>query len=304
MKGFAAGLLALAAVALCTASQATTMLLTGAGKASGAAAYQGPGDLSIGTFSTFWSCRAFSLAKAGTKAYQLKRASDSTTQDINSLGSGLCDTTSPATFCNATTCTVTIWYDQTGNNACAGSTACDLAASTPAPAWTASSLNSSPCITGSGTVGEQLWSSSTLTLNQPFSLFAVIKRTNTSTFQPIIAFNTNNITFFFANTSPTNSVNVTAGTNLAANATDNVFHADIAVVNNTSGAIVIDGSATAGTVGAANISAQTITLIADSAGSKFVGNICEAGIISAALNSTQYGSLNTNMHSATNGWNF
>src|SRR5258708_3584367 len=107
MRKLLALLIALAAIVAgtlaCEALTTRDFIVMFPPRPAGAAAYQGPGDLSIGTFSTFWSCRAFSLAKAGTKAYQLKRASDSTTQDINSLGSGLCDTTSPATFCNATT---------------------------------------------------------------------------------------------------------------------------------------------------------------------------------------------------------
>jgi hypothetical protein len=48
--------------------------------------YTGPGDLTLsGTFQQWGGFRAYSAATAGTKAVQLTRASDSTTQDINSL---------------------------------------------------------------------------------------------------------------------------------------------------------------------------------------------------------------------------
>jgi hypothetical protein len=59
--------------------------------------YTGPGDVVSGA-SAFWSCRAYSAAKAGTKAYRIVCASDSTQTDISSLANGPCDTTTPATF--------------------------------------------------------------------------------------------------------------------------------------------------------------------------------------------------------------
>src|SRR5579859_662791 len=60
-----------------------------------------------------YSFRKLRAAYAGS-AVQVKRASDSTTQDIGFV-SNLFDTGSYNTFCNATTCSINIWYDQSTN---------------------------------------------------------------------------------------------------------------------------------------------------------------------------------------------
>ena len=48
-------------------------------------------------------------------AMQVKRSSDSTTSNIGFTGTGDLDTTTLASFCSATTCSVVTWYDQSGN---------------------------------------------------------------------------------------------------------------------------------------------------------------------------------------------
>lgn len=107
--------------------------------ATGAAAYVGPGDVSGIGFTQFWSVRAMTLAiaQASTqKFFTVQRTSDNRTCDFKSAGDGSgtygnssgCSSagdngTALATWCNATTCFFTTWYDQTGGNACTGS--CD-----------------------------------------------------------------------------------------------------------------------------------------------------------------------------------
>jgi hypothetical protein len=50
------------------------------------------------------------------KLFQVRRPTDGTTQDINTVGAGgLVDLTALNTFCSGTTCTVTKLYDQSGN---------------------------------------------------------------------------------------------------------------------------------------------------------------------------------------------
>src|SRR5580704_4446646 len=59
--------------------------------------------------------RALYAAYSG-KLFQARRASDSKTQDINTVGAGgFVDLTALSTFCSGTTCTVSILYDQAGN---------------------------------------------------------------------------------------------------------------------------------------------------------------------------------------------
>jgi hypothetical protein len=68
-------------------------------------------------------------------------------------------------------------------------------------------------------------------------------------------------------------------------------------------AMIVDGSATTGSAGT-NATSGAATLVADAGGNALVGNMCEGALFPLAPNSTQNGNLNTNMHSATNGWNF
>jgi small ligand-binding sensory domain FIST len=101
-----------------------------------------------------------------------------------------------------------------------------------------------------------------------------------------------------------NNAFTNGGSLLTASATDSAFHAIIGVVNSgTSGATVVDGSATSGTTGTTALTSNIFAMDAAS-GLPLAGKFCEGEIYPFALNSTQYGALNTNMHSATNGWNF
>jgi non-reducing end alpha-L-arabinofuranosidase len=49
------------------------------------------------------------------KLYQIKRASDSKTQDIMATAGGFADSAPQETFCQGTTCVITFVYDQSGN---------------------------------------------------------------------------------------------------------------------------------------------------------------------------------------------
>ena len=115
-------------VGLAPAVQAQSLMtLLGAGPARSSGGYLGPGDLN-GSAIAFWGLRAYSSAQTSgsTAAVKLVRASDSRTCDVllNASG-GLGNTascsnagdngTAVATWCNATTCTIDILYDQTGN---------------------------------------------------------------------------------------------------------------------------------------------------------------------------------------------
>jgi hypothetical protein len=88
-----------------------------------------------------WSLRACSAsnADAHSKAIRLTRASDSTTQDIAVLSSGDLDVSTANTFCAATTCTVTTWYDQSGSGA-----VLTVPSGQAAPAFTFNAIGSLP----------------------------------------------------------------------------------------------------------------------------------------------------------------
>jgi hypothetical protein len=91
---------------------------SGVGTPITAAAYAGPGDV-VASAKAWWGLRAYSAAVAATgtqKSVNIRRASDSTTSDIVILTTGYLDLATAGTFCAATTCFVTKFYDQSGNS--------------------------------------------------------------------------------------------------------------------------------------------------------------------------------------------
>lgn len=108
-------LLLLPGTALAGASNLSALGAGGPGTSTPACGgYVGPGDVDT-HFTHWWGLRAFSAATCGTKAVNIRRASDSTTTDINSLSTnGNLDAASIATFCASTTCTIVTAYDKVG----------------------------------------------------------------------------------------------------------------------------------------------------------------------------------------------
>jgi hypothetical protein len=87
---------------------------TGTGGASG----KGPCDIFAAASSkcvaAHSTVRALFAGYTG-KLYQVKRASDSKTQDISATADGFADGAAQDTFCTGTTCVITFVYDQSGN---------------------------------------------------------------------------------------------------------------------------------------------------------------------------------------------
>lgn len=260
--------------------------------------YQGPGDIVSGAIA-FYSARAYSAAKAGTKAYQVKRASDNATMDINSLASGLPDTTTPATFCAATTCTITIYYDQTGSGACGGS--CDLViGASTTPIWTASSLGGYPCAVNSTT--SYLITAGVMSQAQPFTFTAIAERTgSTASNSRVLVAGQVDAGLSYGGSGV---IRMQAPSTLTGTTTEGAYHAYIGIGNGASSAIVSDGTATTGAGGSGSISHQIATMADALPSTVLVGGFCEGGIWPSAFNATQYGNMNSNMHSSSNGWNF
>lgn len=277
------------------------MSLTGAGgvkKVSGGAAYTGPGDV---TASFTWWCgfRAYSNATAGTKAIRVRRNSDNTQQDINTLSNGTLDAAALTTFLAATTGNVVTCYDKVGTN--------DFTQPSAGlqPPILASALNTSYGMTCSSSV--ELNSSVDFSATgQPASVSVLAKRTS-----GVTGFSTawssdssGNIQVGFSNAA--NQGLIFAGTVVSVTGVaDNAFHALNVGFNGASTIYNIDGAT--GTV-----SPGTSGPLGSS-----VGNICSAGGLSNSLNGTfmeagfvatsafssgTASSLNSNMHGAYGGF--
>lgn len=119
-----------------------------------------------------YSLRILSSTYMGS-AIRVRRASDSTEQDIGFDGSGDLDTSSLATFCSGTNGFVTTWYDQSGNSNDATQS---TAASQPKIYDSSSGViteNGNPAIDFNGSSND-LTSPSTIT-NEFVSIFGVFK---------------------------------------------------------------------------------------------------------------------------------
>jgi non-reducing end alpha-L-arabinofuranosidase len=126
----------------------------GGSAGSGGATQTGtlPGDIAAaaGTpmVAAHSATRAMFAAYNG-KLFQVRRPTDTTTQDINTVAAGgLVDLTALNAFCSGTTCTVTKLYDQTGNG---NDMSQGAAANQPTIGfWTASNATKYPMIVSKG----------------------------------------------------------------------------------------------------------------------------------------------------------
>jgi hypothetical protein len=196
-----------------------------------------------------------------------------------------------------TTIKVTKIYDQTG----AGNhfTQATLASM---PALTLSALGGLPGLTFSGS---EVLASAAVTFSTPYSFSTVYERTN-STAGGILGAVTTSSGIVAGNGA--NLFQVVAGSAAAQAASDAAFHAASAVLTSggTNSFAVVDGvKGSTSSAGANTISALALRIGRDSGGNTITGTIMEVGIWpTTTFNSTQYGNLNTNQHSATNGYNF
>lgn len=284
--------------------------MTGAGKgAPGGASYSGPGDI-VGSAVGFWSCaRAYNAAGANTSnslcdlvattggaAVCTLRASSTGFVD---LAASYCSGTTPAAACAAASggaCRVSKAYDQTGT----GNHLVSSGTLSQNPVLTFSALNGCPGMTFTAVSAARLLSGATVTAAQPFSMTGLAIRTaNFTTNQGVISALGVGIDLEFS--SVTGRALAFAGTLLTASASNSAYHAMIGVYNNTSSAIVIDGSASTGGAGTNAFSSTIARMGRDSGGGSLDGTIIEAGIWPSGFNATQYGDMNTNMHSSTVG---
>jgi hypothetical protein len=117
-------------------------------------------------------------------------------------------------------------------------------------------------------------------------------------------------------TSTANQIHLGAGTNIlysGSSGVDSNFHAYIGVIDlnaNADSVIYVDAvNEASGATGSNPFSSVAINLVGtNSSGQSLVGQECEASLWSGGgttkMSSGDVGTLNTNMHSATSGWNF
>ena len=306
------------ALALClfvSQAQAGSMTLLGVGKVGAAApSYQGPGDISPSTALAWGSCaRVYNaaLASTTTSLCDLVDSSTGTTAICTLRGSatGFVDLTgtyctgsqTPSAACAAATggsCRVSKVYDQIG-----GTSGWLQATNANRPTLTFSALNGLPGVTSSSAASSQMATSTTFT-QATFTLVSVGKRTASfSNTSDLMGFSST-VRMGFANAA--NTAAVSDGTTVLSlgSVADSSFHAVQGVMASGSSVISVDGSENSGSAGTTNISGATSRLFRDGGGNELNGIGMEFGIWSGSFGSTDRSNMNSNIHSATNGYNF
>lgn len=258
------------------------------------ATYQGPGDIEASLQKMFWGMRAYTNAQAAAhaNAVQLLRASDSTTQNITLLSNGNLDTSTASTFCASTTCTINIWYDQTGNGI-------NMAAGSAAPTYVSSAVNGHPCAQFTSSSSQYLTTSSAPVISNPTEVTDTIvaERLGTTAGTTLGGYlsgnNYTNMSFEAATVAQMYSSAALTMSGLA----DNAAHFILALFNGTSSVLAGDGTETTGTIGTIWTSPANLRLgrnVDSGSPSYFNGYICEVGIWGLGIASGTRTSLHSN----------
>lgn len=221
--------------------------------------YTGPGDVVSGA-TAWYGLRAYSAATVGNVAVNIRRTSDSRSCDVVTTTTGLGNTsgcsvggdngTAVATWCNATTCFATKWYDQTQGNKCTAAS-CDLVQTTAAnqPQLIFSCNGSLPCLRTT-TSTQTLVSANNITpATGVVTLSAVFNRTaGTSAIIWISENGGANRNQIRSTSGAANSAQLQNGGSIAGAASDATFNAGNGVINGASSVFNIGGTETTGTI--------------------------------------------------------
>lgn len=292
---------------------AGSMTLLGAGKPSGVATYQGPGDVFSTSAIGFWSCaRVWNAAAASTSTNLCDLVASTggaavctlrgSSTGFVDLSSSYCAGTTPAAACAAASggnCAVSKAYNQVSPGTA------DMTGGVPnAPLLVFSStpsgtLPSMYCGNGATLL---LSSSSTITQAQPFTMSVVYYRSNAT--DALIMGGSASALGIGGNNAVANQAAVSFTTNVAVTgATDSTWHSLSGLANGASGASNLDGTDASASAGTTGFSGTTLRFCRPNS-SQFKGYIAEGILWGASTNSTDRGNINTNQHSAANGYNF
>ncbi len=281
----------LIAIALGAQTPLTTVGV-GPGNLTTAAPYVGPGDVVSGAVA-WWGLRAYSAAKAGTKAANICHVVPSTVcADINTLANGNFDvaaTVGGTLNCGVVTCHVNKLYDQSGSNSCSGGP-CDITASNFHPTLAFNVLGSLPAMQSAADT--DTFNSASITQAQPFTISFVYESTSTAD-SGIVSGSIQ----IRPNQSGAGTGTLYAGnTSFTATMSNNAFHAGQVVFNGASSSINLDGTTSTGSPGTNGYSATPVVVFSISGSIPLTGYITEVGMWSGALTGTQMTDLNSNQH--------
>ena len=213
----------------------------------GASSYSGPLDVYAtnvkACFSLFGCSKAYSTGS--NYAMQVQRADNSATMNIKVLANGSFDTNTASAFCSGTTCGPSIWYDQSGTNACSGP--CNITSSLPNQYQLLFNCNGLlPCIYISGANTGAVMTLS-LAISQPLTYSYVGQRNGTLAYGDIVRGATTDA--FIRYDLSANTLDMYAGSGVSGTVSDNAWHEIQAVFNGAvaspnNSALNIDGADT------------------------------------------------------------
>jgi len=252
--------------------------------------YVGPGDR-VASALGWWGLRGYNAAVSNgtTKAVNLRRDSDNTTQDFVILSNGNLDVASITTFKSAANLFVTKIYDQTGNGL-------DIAQATAGLqfAFTLAGLGSLPIIQITSTTQKML-SATTLTQAAPFTISFAAQRVSFGTgFTAVLDGDVGNTPQAGFNSSANGIYEYSGGSPVSTAATDGSYYAIQAIFNGASSIITVNGTdnsvASSGNIG---WSAGHVGIADQNNGGNTIDWL-EAGVWGIAFNGTQRTNMNSN----------
>lgn len=284
---------------LCGVAQAQGPILPGPGLPVAAAGYVGPGDVVSGAYA-WYGLRGYTAAYStgSNPALDLVDQANANPITINILANGRLDVASISAWVTAnsvSTIKVKRVYDQTGN-----ARHMNQATLANMPVLNLTGFGSLPAIEVTAASSQGV-STGALTLAQPQTWSMVFKRNSSgTTTREAITFAAMRVF------SQQNVVRLDAGTSSATvAATDAAWHAMQGVFDSSSSAIYLDGSSSTGlNVGTGSPAGNALAVGPPAVSNYFDGAYAEWGVWPSVLNGTQAGDVNTNQHSAANGYNF
>lgn len=253
--------------------------------------YVGPGDV-VASATAWWGLRAYSLATVGTAAIRLRRDSDNTESDFNTLTNGTLDVASVTTFKGVANLFVTTLYDQIGVNHMIQATAAKQ------PKFTLSVIGSRPAMQDNGAATTLLQTTNAMgTIPEPYTFSTAYDVTTSNDgmigIGALSAYPQVRVDQAGANT--ISLENLSSG--FTKTAADSTWHALQAVFNGASSDANIDGTVNTGTESGESISNFKFDLFSfDGSSNFFKGNLVEFGLWAAAFTSGQSSSMSSNQH--------
>jgi len=266
--------------------------------------YRGPGDIVAGAFG-WWGLRAYSLAKAGTVAINLRRDSDNATLDFRTRSNGSLDVSSIASWLGAANAFVTKLYDQTGNGN-------DLIQATGAnqPSLILSGFGSFPTMRFGAVTTNWLITASGYSISQPYTVSFIAKRTTFDSSYHAVFSSYNeggqlgDMECDFDNASGFMGAWGDTATELQLPASENVFHSGEAVFNTASSIFCLDGTNALGAGGNGAIGGGvggpgkfSMGMLQPHGSESLIGDIFECGFWTSAFSLSQVAAVNSNKRS-------